>query len=195
MLLGLSCILGSGSMVAQSVGSDTSPERSFEEELTTPAIPAKQLKKVIPYMERQLRSLPRLEGSSVEIVNDYMIRYTIPASVLFEPNGFDLTDRSNEYLAPVLNFLRHHGKYKVILAMHTDDTGSDSYLKILCENRILSLYDFFDSKMGNHPLVFGFAMGKSRPLGPNNSFKSRAANRRLEIYIIPGPTFLNDIKK
>lgn len=192
--MGLACIVGSANFIVP--GTPEPPAtQNFETEISTPPIPKKQLKATVAHMERQFRSFPRLAGTNVELINEYIIRYTIPASMLFGPNEFDLIPQSAEYLAPVLNYLRNHGKYKVILAMHTDDTGSDSYLNILCENRILSLYDFFDSKIGNQPLIYGFAMGKGHPLETNNSFKSRAKNRRLEIYIVPGPSFLQDIKK
>lgn len=167
---------------------------SVEAALATPVIPAKQLNNVRSYMERQLHSFPKTEGTKIEMVNEYVIRYTIPASLLFEPNGFNLQDGSTDYLSPLLTFLRHHGKYKIILAMHSDDTGSESYRNILCENRILSLYDYFDSKSGNQALVYGFALGDTAPLKPNDSFKSRAENRRLEVYIAPGPTFLSELK-
>ena len=166
----------------------------FVTELHTPEIPKKQIGSVCSYMERQLKSFPKLANAKVEMTDDYIIKYTIPVSELFEPNGFNFMSQSTEYLSPILPFLRHHGKYKVILAMHTDDTGSNDYRKILCDNRILSLYDFFDSKIGTQALVYGFSLSDSAPIHPNNSFKFRAENRRLEIYIVPGPTFMDNFK-
>lgn len=168
--------------------------QNLEEALSSPVIPAKQVAAVRSYMERQFQAFPQKGGVKVEIVNDYIIRYTIPASDLFEPNGFNLVDGSADYLSPILSFLRHHGKYRIVLAMHSDDTGSADYRNILCENRILSIYDYYDSKAGGRPLIYGFSMGGNSPLRPNDSYKSREQNRRLEIYIAPGPTFMNEFK-
>lgn len=178
---------------AQTGAHDPEP-KDLPSALATPAIPKKQLANVRSYMERQLKTFPKIRDTKLDIIDERILRYTIPAGLLFEPNGFNLLEQSGEYLSPILSFLRHHGKYKIILAMYTDDTGSASYRNILCENRILSLYDYFDSKVGNQPLIYGFSMGDRDPVKPNDSFKSRAENRRLEVYIAPGPTFLNEIK-
>lgn len=166
----------------------------FTTELHTPAIPNKQVSNVTTFMSRQLKSFPRLSGAKVELIDDYIIKYTIKASRLFAPNEFSLLNQATEYLAPVLPFLRHYGKYKVILTMHTDDTGSDEYREILCDNRLLSLNDFFDTKIGARTLISSFSMSDSMPKFPNNSHKYRDENRRVDIYIIPGPSFMNDFK-
>ncbi len=169
-------------------------QEDFISELHTPAVPNKQISNVATYMSRQLKSFPKLPGAKVELCDEYIIKYSVKVSHLFAPNEFNLLNQATEYLAPVLPFLRHYGKYKVILTMHTDDTGSEDYRDILCDNRLLSLNDFFDTKIGARTLVSGFSMSDKMPLFPNNSYKYRDENRRLEVYIVPGPTFFNDFK-
>lgn len=166
----------------------------FASELHAPKIPNKQISNVATYMSRQLKSFPKLPGCKVELCDDYIIKYSVKVSRLFAPNEFNLLNQATEYLAPILPFLRHYGKYKVILTMHTDYTGSEEYREILCDNRLLSLNDFFDTKIGARCLILSFAMSDTMPLFPNNSYKYRDENRRLEVYILPGPTFMDDFK-
>lgn len=163
-------------------------------EIHRATIPTKQISNVGTFMSRQLKSFPKLKGAKAEIIDNYIIKYTIDASNLFAPNEFNLLNRATEFLGPVLPFLRQNGKYTVVAVMHTDDTGSEEYRDILCENRLLSVSEFFDTKLGAKSALVRFSLSDIQPLSPNNSFKNRAKNRRLEIYIAPGPTFLNDFK-
>ena len=80
--------------------------------------------------------------------------------------------------------------------MHSDDTGSNDYLYGLTEKRIIALYDYFDQHAAQTDMLQGYPMADSDPLKdyPNTSREGRAANRRLEIFIVPGPMLILDAK-
>ena len=80
--------------------------------------------------------------------------------------------------------------------MHSDDTGSNDYLYGLTEKRIIALYDYFDQHAAQTDMLQGYPMADSDPLkdSPNTSREGRAANRRLEIFIVPGPMLILDAK-
>lgn len=80
--------------------------------------------------------------------------------------------------------------------MHSDDTGSDNYLYGLTERRILALYGYFDSNAAQTDMLQGYPMADSEPVKdtPNTSYVNRNKNRRLEIFIIPGPLLIMDAK-
>lgn len=165
--------------------------QDFEIELNTPEIPFKRVKRVQEKMQQIAQSLID-DGFNVELMRaDQVIVVTISIGSLFAPNSCELSDDVNKYLQPFVRFIRQPGEYKLLLCVHTDNTGSESYRKWICEQRILSLYDYYDTH-GASSMVYGYPMGCSQPLGPDDSVNNRALNRRLEIYIIPEVDFINN---
>ena len=121
---------------------------------------------------------------------------SVPASELFAPNDTLLLPSASDKLKPFLPYFRTHGKFMVILAMHSDNTGSDDYLYALTEKRILALYNYFDNAASQTDMLQGYPMAGSEPLPhtPNNTMANRNKNRRLEIFIVPGPILISEAK-
>ncbi len=171
-------------------------ELTLDETLLLPDVPAKQSAYVTSYMKREAKALQKM-GYKVETTRKgEVVIATIPASSLFAPNDTALLSSASEQLQPFLPYFRSHGKFKVILAMHSDDTGSNDYLYGLTEKRIIALYDYFDQHAAQTDMLQGYPMADSDPLkdSPNTSREGRAANRRLEIFIVPGPMLILDAK-
>jgi len=122
---------------------------------------------------------------------------TIPASVLFMPNGIEMTHTASGYLRPLLKYLRNPDMYWMILDMHTDNTGSRQYSDSLALNRVDAIYDWFEGAGADTDYLFLTASGSSDPLpGTHNiSMEERARNRRLEVYLVPGRKMLEQAKK
>ncbi len=171
-------------------------ELTLDETLLLPDVPAKQSAYVTAYMKREAKALQKM-GYKVETTRQgEVVIATIPADLLFAPNDTLLLQSAPEQLHPFLPYFRSHGKFKVILAMHSDDTGSNDYLYGLTEKRIIALYDYFDKHAAQTDMLQGYPMADSDPLKdtPNTSRKGRHANRRLEIFIVPGPMLIVDAK-
>ncbi len=191
-LLLLACFSTSSIAVAQVTAIDE-PE-TFDIELNTPTVTPKQagaLRNVISSYDQSLID----HGMTVELIrDDQVLNVTIELDELFAPNGITLQPEAGDVLRPLLEFTRHYGKFKILLAVHTDNTGSDKYKEWLCTERINSLYDYFD-RFGSTPaMVYGYPMTDSQPLVNNNTKSNRAMNRRLEVYIVPGPELINNLK-
>lgn len=122
---------------------------------------------------------------------------TIPASLIFMPNGVEMTQTASTYLKPLLRFLRNPDMYWMILDMHTDNTGSKQYSDNLALNRVDAVYDWFDGSGADTDFIFLTASGSNDPLpGTKNiSMEERARNRRLEVYLVPGRKMLEQAKK
>lgn len=171
-------------------------ELTLEETLMLPDVPAKQTAYIKNYMNREAHALHKM-GYKVETTRKgEVVIASIPADELFAPNSTTLLPSAPERLKAFLPYFRTHGKFKVILAMHSDDTGSDKYLYSLTEQRILALYGYFDSHAAQTDMLQGYPMSDSEPLKdtPNTSYANRRANRRLEIYIVPGPMLIMEAK-
>lgn len=126
--------------------------------------------------------------------NKEVLLITIPAHLLFGPNETELLPTAGEYLAPIKRYLRDTDTYRVLLVMHTDNTGSDEYRDIITEERVDSVFDWFDQPGVNTKYLFSYAMSDDMPLVPNTSMNNRDKNRRLEIYLMPGKKMVEQAK-
>lgn len=197
----LACAAAAPAMNAQK-SSGANPETvdiselTLDETLMVPEVPEKQKNYIRTAMKREAQSLQKM-GYKVETMRrGEVVIATIPADRLFAPNDTMLMASADAALKPFLSYFRTHGKFKVILAMHSDNTGSDSYLYDLTEKRIVSLYNYFDTKAAQTDMLQGYPMADSEPMAgmTNNSMEGRRANRRLEIFIVPGPMLIVEAK-
>lgn len=179
--------------MGQTPGEDVDePEMTMDQALEQPVVPAKANPYVKNYMKREAVALHKL-GYKVETMRKgEIVIVTIPTDRLFGPNSTKLLPTAGNELKNFLPYFRVPDKFKVILAVHTDDSGSEGYLSTLCEERIVALYDYFDTNASNTDSLVGYPIASGDPLEENNTRAGRAANRRLEIYILPGQALISD---
>lgn len=127
--------------------------------------------------------------------NKEVLLLTIPAHLLFAPNSTELSAGAYEYLAPIKRYLKEPDMYRVILVMHTDNTGSEDYRDQLTADRVNAVFDWFDDNVSDTRYLFSYAMGDDMPLLPNDSMENRDKNRRLEIYLVPGSKMVEQAQK
>ena len=170
-------------------------EMSLDENLESPEIKNdKQADKVQEFQYDMAVAFSR-SNYDVEVMRDgEIIVITIPASQLFEANDTVVTKVGQELLRPFLRMLKNPGFYKMLLVMHSDNTGSTAYTLNLTRQRVNAVYDWFDEN-GSVDYVVPYALGDTDPLVDNNSVENRKTNRRLEIYLVPEKTMLQQEKK
>ena len=127
--------------------------------------------------------------------NKEVLLITIPASLLFGPNERELKHGAGDYLSPIRRYLKEPDMYRVMLVMHTDNTGSATYRDELTEERVNAVFDWFERSGIDTRYLFSYALGDDMPLKPNDSMANREKNRRLEIYLVPGARMLDQAKK
>ena len=120
---------------------------------------------------------------------------TIPAEALFAPNATELSPDAAKLLTPIKRYMKDPDMFRVLLVMHTDNTGSEAYREKITEERIDAVTDWFDESGADTSYTFSYAFGDDNPLVPNTSMENRAKNRRLEIYLMPGEKMLTEAKK
>lgn len=170
-------------------------EMSLDENLESPEIKNdKQADKIQDFQYDMAVAFSR-SNYEVEVMRDgEVIIITIPASQLFEANDTVVTRVGQELLKPFLRMLKNPGFYKMLLVMHSDNTGSPTYTLNLTRQRVNAVYDWFDEN-GSVDYVVPYALGETDPLVDNNSVENRKTNRRLEIYLVPEKTMLQQAKK
>ena len=168
---------------------------SLDDNLVTPEIKnAKQAEKIQEFQYDMAVGFKQ-SNYDVEVMRDNeVIVITIGASLLFEPNDTALSKLGETQLKPFLKMLKNPGFYKLLLVMHSDNTGSEEYTLNLTRQRVNAIFDWFDEN-GSVDYVVPYALGETDPIVDNNSVENRKQNRRLEIYLVPEKTMLQQAKK
>ena len=168
---------------------------SLDENLMTPEIKSdKQADRIQEYQYNMAVAFKK-SNYEVEVMrDDEVIVITIPASQLFEPNDTVLSKLGEEQWKPFLRMVKNPGFYKLLLVMHGDNTGSSEYTLNLTRQRVNAIFDWFDEN-GSVDYVVPYALGETDPLVDNNSVENRKTNRRLEIFLVPEQTMLQQAKK
>ena len=175
--------------------SDDIYEMSLDENLMTPEIKNDKQAEKIQDFQYDMAVAFKKSNYDVEIMrDDEVIVVTIPASQLFEPNDTVLTSVGETLLKPFLRMIKNPGFYKLLLVMHSDNTGSSAYTLNLTRQRVNAVFDWFDEN-GSVDYVVPYALGDTDPIVDNNSVENRKRNRRLEIYLVPEEVMLNQAKK
>lgn len=154
-------------------------------------------KKQIDEGKNLLKFFNKSNGCNVETFrNKEVIVVTIPAHLLFAPNEVDLSSKAGDYLEHFKKYLKEPDKYRVLLVMHTDNTGSELYREWLTEDRADAIFDWFDQTNGvDTSYLFTYSFADENPLFDNDSKQNREKNRRLEVYIMPGQKMVDQYKK
>lgn len=124
-----------------------------------------------------------------------VIVITIPASELFAPNSTELSAGASKFLKPIMRYMKDPDMFRVLLVMHTDNTGSLQYRDNITADRVDAVTAWFDDQGADTSYTFSYAYGDESPLVPNTSVENRNKNRRLEVYLMPGTKMLEEAKK
>lgn len=175
---------------------DVFMDMELEENLVTPAVPKEAQKAVSGYMSKTAKSLKN--RFTIDMTrNDDVFVVVVPTDELFLPNDTLFISDASKRLAPILDLLKDPYMFKVVVALHTDDTGSEAYRQSLSLARINSVYDWLmdeidAGRLSEDVVIVPYAMGSNSPLVANDTRKNRKENRRLEFYFIPGPRLIEN---
>ena len=168
---------------------------SLDDNLEMPEIDNdKQAMRVQDYQYETAVKLKK-QNFDVELMRDNeVIVITLPAGQLFAPNDTVLSGLGMVSLKPLLTYLVNPGFYKMLLVMHSDNTGSKQYTDGLTKARVNAVFDWIDEN-ASVDFVVPYALGATDPIVDNNSMEHRKRNRRLEIYLVPDEVMLAQAKK
>lgn len=165
-------------------------ELEFDNELHSPVVGQKQHAYVRNYMKTIAESLYH-EKFAVETMREGEVVITvIPTDELFAPNETSLMPSALATLDKFRQFATPADRFKIVLAVHSDDTGSEEYLYDLTEKRTVAVIDYLESIGFDPDSIVGFPKGNSSPIAESTSRANRAKNRRLEVFIVPSQELL-----
>ncbi len=139
------------------------------------------------YMDRQEAELrKKLAGTGVRIVregND--IRLVMPSDITFDVDRADIKPRFYRTLNAVATVLNGFPETDVLIAGHTDSTGSEEYNQRLSERRAAAVMHYLVSQGVDARRIDARGFGERYPVADNSTPEGRALNRRVEIRIRP----------
>lgn len=142
------------------------------------------------YMDRQEQELRRQTagtGVDIERRGDELV-LTMPAGITFAFDRYDIQPQFRPTLDRVADVLGRYPSTMIDIYGHTDSVGSDAYNQSLSENRARSVADYFGTRGVQPVRIATRGFGESQPVADNATEAGRAANRRVELRIVPVET-------
>ncbi len=161
-------------------------DMSLDDNLASPEVPRKAQTTIRNHMD-QLRRKYINGGLKVTTLRDgEVLMLSVPVAKFFAPTATELKPDAKTQLAFLEPIVKAPGKYKVLVAVHTDNTGDEMYADSISGARANAiddaLWQLADEKDTN---VVPYGMGNENPLSSNNTRRGREENRRVEFYIVP----------
>jgi outer membrane protein OmpA-like peptidoglycan-associated protein len=141
------------------------------------------------YMDKQERDLrAKTAGTDVRVTRqgDNLV-LNMPSNVTFAYDSATVQPQFQATLDQVAQVLSQYNETYIDVYGHTDSTGSDAYNQQLSERRANSVASYLESRGVQSARVGTKGFGETQPIAPNDTEEGRAANRRVEIRIVPIP--------
>jgi len=139
------------------------------------------------YMDKQERDLrARTAGTDVQVIrrgDDLVLN--IPSGITFAYDSASVQPQFQRTLDQVAETLAQYNQTYIDVYGHTDATGSDAYNQALSERRAIAVADYLAGRGVQAARIATRGYGKTQPIASNDTDAGRAANRRVEIKIVP----------
>ncbi len=139
------------------------------------------------YMDEQEKKLRRqTAGTGVGVTRegDELV-LDMPSEITFATGSANLDPAFRATLDKVAQTLTEYEKTYVDVMGHTDSTGSDAFNQTLSEQRSSSVASYLTQKGVQSARLATKGYGESQPRASNTTEEGRAANRRVEIRLVP----------
>ncbi|ONF96524.1 OmpA family protein [Sphingomonas jeddahensis] len=139
------------------------------------------------YMDKQERDLrARTAGTDVQVIrqgDDLLLN--IPSGINFAYNSATVQPQFQRTLDQVADVLGEYNRTYIDVYGHTDSTGSDAYNQGLSERRAQAVANYLAGHGVENARIGTRGFGETQPIATNETEEGRAANRRVEIKIVP----------
>uniref|UniRef100_A0A2A4Z7L9 Cell envelope biogenesis protein OmpA n=1 Tax=OCS116 cluster bacterium TaxID=2030921 RepID=A0A2A4Z7L9_9PROT len=134
--------------------------------------------------EKELRSELDNTGVQVTRVGDKII-INLPSNVSFATGASAVRPEFYPALNAIAKTLARYNQTILDVNGHTDNVGGAQFNQTLSEKRALSVANYVSSNGIDQRRLRIRGFGESSPIASNSSSNGRAANRRVEIAIVP----------
>jgi outer membrane protein OmpA-like peptidoglycan-associated protein len=139
------------------------------------------------YLDAQERQLQQnLAGTGADLRNEGdRLVVNFPAGLTFQTDSAEISPDFVTPLTRVAQTLREYPQSYIDIIGHTDSTGSADYNQALSERRANAVGNFLRSRGVMPERIVTYGVGQTQPVATNATVEGRAANRRVEMTIIP----------
>ncbi len=139
------------------------------------------------YQDRQQAALrEKLQGTGVDVARKGdNITLNMPGNITFAFNSANIDPQFYTVLNDVAGVLREYDQTVVEVAGHTDSVGSDEVNQRLSEQRAEAVAQYLAAQGVQRERLITVGAGKRYPIASNDTEAGRAANRRVEITLVP----------
>ncbi len=139
------------------------------------------------YQDRQeakLRQELEATGVRVQRTGD-TITLIMPGNITFATDQSAIRSDFYRVLNSVATVLKEYDRTTVLVAGHTDSTGTDDYNNQLSVRRAESVGNYLASQGVAVNRIDAVGYGERQPIADNTTESGRAQNRRVEIDLVP----------
>lgn len=139
------------------------------------------------YMDRQEAKLrEQLANTGVQVKRDgNELMLVMPSNITFEVNSSQILPNFQNVLHSVALTLKEYKDTRIDISGYTDSSGAENYNQLLSQQRAQSVANILMSESipANRLVIQGY--GETYPIADNNTEAGKAANRRVELKLIP----------
>lgn len=159
--------------VAESVPELPAPEPVVEEKPE----PVVEISPPVPVVEIEVTPI-ELEQKEEEIISDVF------KNLEFKSGSDIIESYSYDYLDKLYEVLVKKPQYKLHIAGHTDNTGSEEENLVIGQKRADAVKKYLQDKGIDPSRITTVSYGESKPIADNSTEEGRKINRRVEFIIV-----------
>jgi len=139
------------------------------------------------YMDAQERKLrQQTAGTGVEVIRDGdELTLRMPSGITFATNEAAVQPQFQPTLNDVASVLAEYPKTYIDVTGHTDADGSEVYNQALSERRAAAVANYLSARGVQSARLATKGFGEMKPIASNETVEGKAANRRVEIKLVP----------
>lgn len=137
-------------------------------------------------MEHQRAEMDRAMANTGVVVSqtdDNRLKLNIPSNISFNTNQASIKPEFAPLLDKLANSLNENPDTRIVIAGHTDNTGSDAINNPLSLRRADSTRNYLHSRGVSLSRIQTEGHGSRQPIASNATAQGRAQNRRVEIFV------------
>ena len=133
-----------------------------------------------------------LDNATIERVGEGIL-VTFDSGILFGFDSSDLQAAARNNLSDLARVLAEDADdYELLVAGHTDDSGSAAYNQALSERRAAAASDFLATQGISGARIRIQGLGEMEPVASNETSAGQEANRRVEVAIFASAEYRNE---
>lgn len=138
------------------------------------------------YMDRQAKQIEQqMAGTGVEVRQDSKgnINLVMPGNITFAHDDATINSSFYHSLNQLAQTMAQYDQTTIIVAGHTDSTGSASYNQALSQRRAAAVSNYLVSRGVPAHRIRTVGYGQTQPIASNANEFGRSQNRRVELTI------------